>query len=133
VKIYVASKARHAEFWAALRSAGLPISSSWVDWPGNRDGQEPPSPDAWRRHWDRCITEAADADIVLFYAAQDERQCGALIEIGAALSAGKQVFVVSPYAWTFAHHLQSRTFAAVADAVAAITAMVAGERARRAA
>jgi hypothetical protein len=27
-----------------------------------------------------------------------------LLECGAALAAGKQVFVVSPYEWTFANH-----------------------------
>jgi hypothetical protein len=37
----------------------------------------------WRTHWDNCIREASDADVVLVFAQADERQNGALIELGA--------------------------------------------------
>jgi hypothetical protein len=30
-------------------------------------------PDRWQRHWRECIESAADADVTLFYAAEDER------------------------------------------------------------
>jgi hypothetical protein len=41
-----------------------------------------------------------------------ERQCAALLECGAALAAGKRVFVVSPYEWTFANHERCRSLPA---------------------
>lgn len=47
-----------------------------------------------------CVEEAAAADIVLMYAREDESQNGALIEVGAALAAGKRVFLVSPHNWS---------------------------------
>jgi hypothetical protein len=70
------------------------------------------------------------ADVTLFYAAEDERQCGALLECGAALAAGKQVFVVSPYDWTFANHERCRRFDSLEAAIRAIEALETGERAR---
>ena len=46
--------------------------------------------------------EASEADIVLLYAREDERQMGALVEAGCALGAGKQVYLVAPWAkWSF--------------------------------
>ena len=48
--------------------------------------------------------------------------CGQLIEAGAALAAGKRVFVVSDYQWTFANHPRCRVFATLEDAIAAIMA-----------
>jgi hypothetical protein len=82
-------KAKHAVWWQALRAAGVPIVASWLDQPFNHDGGEP-SADEWSAHWDRCCREAAEADIVLMYAGAEERQNGALIEVGAALGAGKR-------------------------------------------
>jgi hypothetical protein len=45
------------------------------------------------------------------------RQCGALLEVGAALGADKQVFLVSPYEWSIAHHPNVRRFATLEDAI----------------
>src|SRR5262249_3573574 len=47
------------------------------------------------------VSDTSKADVVLFVAPEGETQCGVLIEIGAALAAGKRVFIVSPYEWTF--------------------------------
>jgi len=47
------------------------------------------------------VSDTSKADVVLFVALEGETQCGVLIEIGAALAAGKRVFIVSPYEWTF--------------------------------
>jgi hypothetical protein len=121
MRIYVASKARHASWWKALRAANVPIVSSWIDWPGNSTGVEPSS-DAWSDHWSRCITEAANADVCLFVCNDGEQACGQLIEAGAALAAGKRVFIVSSYTWTFADHPRCRVFGSLADAITAIMA-----------
>ena len=49
-----------------------------------------PTSDQWRRHWSRCIVEAAAADITLTFAQEGERQMGALVEAGACrLGAGQ--------------------------------------------
>ena len=84
--VYVASKAKHWQFWAALRAAGIPIQASWIDAEFNRTGEEPTG-DHWARHWELCCREASQADVTLMYAAEDERQMGALVEIGCALGA----------------------------------------------
>jgi hypothetical protein len=132
VKVYVASKAKHAVWWQALRAAGVPIVASWIDAPFNHDGSEL-SADEWREHWEKCCREASEADIVLMFACAEERQNGALIEAGAALGAGKRVYLVSPHNWSWKHHPRCRTFATLADAITAIQAAAAGERARQAA
>jgi hypothetical protein len=75
-----------------------------------------------------CCTEAAAADVVLLYAKEDGHQMGALLETGAALGAGKQVWCVSPHRWSFRHHPLVRNFETLEDAVAAATARKAGER-----
>jgi hypothetical protein len=68
--------------------------------------------------------------VLLFVNGEDEQACGALIEASAALAAGRQLFVVSPDAWTFSHHPNCRNFSALADAIAAIVAMQTSEAAR---
>jgi hypothetical protein len=36
-RVYVASKSCSWPFWTALRAAGVPIISSWLDWPRNKE------------------------------------------------------------------------------------------------
>jgi hypothetical protein len=132
VKVYPASKSCHWPWWSALRAAGVPISASWLDWSHNHDKTEP-SPAEWLEHWQRCIREASEADIVLLFAGASENQNGALLEAGAALAAGRQVFLVSPHARSWKHHPRVRVFATLEAAVTAIMAGAAGERARQAA
>jgi hypothetical protein len=62
------------------------------------------------------------------YACTDERQNGALIEVGAALGAGKQVWLVTPHNWSWKHHPRVRVFDTLEKAVEAIMAAAAGER-----
>ena len=87
MQIYVASKTIHLPFWQALRAAGVPIVASWIDWPGN-SGEIEPTSDEWSEHWQRCLSEASEADVTLLCATEGERQMGALLECGAALAAG---------------------------------------------
>jgi hypothetical protein len=101
--------------------------ASWLDWPRNRDDDEP-TPDEWASHWSKCISEAA-ADILLFVALKHETQCGALLEVGAALSAGRSVYLISPHQWSFEHHPNVCRFATLEEAITAIMAMQAGEAA----
>jgi hypothetical protein len=110
----------------------LPIVASWLDWSHNHDKTEPDS-DEWAAHWERCCREASEADIVLAYCRADENQNGAFLEIGAALGAGKQVWLVTPHNWSWKHHPRVRVFDTLEKAVEAIMAAAAGERARKAA
>jgi hypothetical protein len=125
VKVYVASKSCHWPWWQALRAAGVPIVASWIDWPFNHDDSEP-LPSAWAEHWSRCIEEAAAADVTLLYACAEERQNGALVEVGSALGAGKRVYLVSSHDWSWKHHPRVRVFDTLEAAVTAIRRAIAG-------
>ena len=98
---------------------GMNIQASWLDWEGNTiqaAGGEPTA-DQWASHWSGCISEAAAADILLFVALEHETQCGALLEVGAALGAGRSVYLISPYEWSFENHPNVRRFATLKDAI----------------
>ena len=110
----------------------MPIVASWIDAPFNHNGNEL-TQDEWTAHWEKCCREASEADIVLMFACAEERQNGALIEIGCALGAGKQVYLVSPHNWSWKEHPRVRVFDTLEAAVTAIMAAAAGERARQAA
>jgi hypothetical protein len=117
--LYVASKARHWPFWAALRSAGINIISRWIDWPANLTGVEP-TQEQWSEHWTRCIREAASAEICIVLLRAGEQHAGALLEAGAALAAGRRVYMVDEIGFSFAHHPSVRRFATLAQAVEAV-------------
>jgi hypothetical protein len=60
------------------------------------------------------------------------RQFRALLEAGACLGNGGQLYLVSPHDWPFLrHHPRCRSFKTLADALAAILAAMEGERARQ--
>jgi len=115
-----------------LLGLALPLGPIAGDAEFNATGAEP-SADQWRRHWATCIAEASTANVVLVCAACDERQMGALVELGAGLASGAQVFLVTDHQWSVAHHPRVRSFPNLAAAISAIVAMQNGERPRRAA
>jgi hypothetical protein len=131
LRVYCASKSKFWPWWAALRAGGLPISASWVDWPHNIDDSEP-TDDEWRAHAELCIEQAASCDILLLYIDRDDaRHFGALLEAGAALGAGKSVYLVSRHPWPFLrNHPNVRSFDSLSAAITAIMARLAGEQAR---
>jgi hypothetical protein len=128
---YVASKSKFWPWWQGLRSAGIPIMSSWIDWSHNIDDSEPDD-DEWRAHAEQCLEQAAAGDITLLYIDRDDaRHFGALLEAGAALGAGKQVFLISQHAWPFLrNHPRCRSFDTLGAAVTALRDIQAGEEAR---
>jgi hypothetical protein len=130
MKVYCASKSKYWPWWAALRAAGVPLSAGWVDWDFNRDQSREPSHDQWRLHWTACVEQARDADILLAFCGAEENQNGALIEVGAALGAGKMVYLICEHDWSWRHHPNVRRFATLEAAVTAILAGLEGERAR---
>jgi hypothetical protein len=132
ISVYPAGKSSSWPWWSALQAAGVPIAASWPSWSFNQDGNEP-GPDDYRNHAETCIKEATACDVLLLYVPDDEErhQFGALIEAGAALGAGKQVFLVSRHPWPFLrNHPRVRSFDSLSDAITAVMAMQAGARAR---
>lgn len=82
---YIASRPAHIPRWQALRAAGVRIISTWIDDP-------PIAPESM--HADlatRCMREAASADVLVLYCEPGEVLKGALMEVGAALGAGRRV------------------------------------------
>lgn len=88
MKIYIASKTKHAEKWKKLRNAGVNIISTWIDEAGAGESKNLTDLAA------RCIDEAKSADRLILYCEPSDKLKGALIEVGAALASGVPVYVV---------------------------------------
>lgn len=82
---YTASKTIHAAQWRRLRASGHRIIATWID--EAEKGQSADYADIAQR----CIAEAAAADVTILYCQPGEILKGALMEVGAALAAGKEV------------------------------------------
>jgi hypothetical protein len=132
LKVYVASKARPQEMamWTALRGAGIPIIASWISSEINKTDAEP-TPDAWGRHWEKCLAESALADITIFFAPEGANQCGSLVELGSALQAGREIWIVSDYWWSISHYHKCRVFKTIEACISAVSARMKGEEAAR--
>lgn len=84
MKIYTASKTRHAAKWQQLRSKHNVIAT-WIDEAG--EGQTADRSELAKR----CIREISECDFLLFYSESGEFPKGALIEVGIGLALNKQV------------------------------------------
>lgn len=110
--IYVASKVAHAEMWRDLRTfEKMPIISTWIDelYPEDMDGL-----------WQRCISEASNAQAFLILRRPEEVLKGAWIELGAALASGVPVYAVGIEEFTVAKDKRIRHFPNLVEARAAI-------------
>jgi len=87
MKIYIASKTKHAASWLKLREQrpDVQITSTWINEAG--EGQTADYAELAQR----CIDEVKQADFVLLYCASDEVLKGALVEVGVALALGKDI------------------------------------------
>jgi hypothetical protein len=88
VKVYTASKVKHAHLWLGLREQGLQVVATWIDEAG--EGQTT----SYQELAERCVQEVKTADLVLLYCEPEELLKGALVEAGAALAFGKPVLCV---------------------------------------
>jgi hypothetical protein len=132
-QIYPSSKAKHHLWWQALRASGVPIAyPCWIDAEFNATGEEP-SHTEWASHWSDCVSLAARCELTLFLALPGEQHAGAILECGAALSAGREVYAVSAIDFTFLRHPNCRIFPDLRAAITAIVARKKGEAARQAA
>jgi hypothetical protein len=115
--IYIASKTKHAARWIAMRDAGRPIISTWIDEAG--PGESADLHDLWRR----CISEARSCSVLIAYREPDEILKGSWIEIGAALAFGKPVFAVGLREFTIASYRALQHFDTIEDAFTAAVTM----------
>lgn len=113
MKIYVASKTRHAKYWRELRDSGVNIVSTWIDEVGPGETKNP------TELVQRCISEVKECDCVMLYIAEGDEPKGAFIEAGAALAFGKPIKLVAPRyrIGIFQHHPSISHFMTVADAL----------------
>jgi hypothetical protein len=85
MKIYIASKTKHAQKWIKLLRRGHNIISTWILEAGEGESTDLTGLSI------RCIVEATEADVLILYCENGELLKGALLEAGAALGAGKEV------------------------------------------
>lgn len=112
-RIYIASKAHHGPRWLALRDAGVPVVSTWIEESGA--GQTSDWPDLWSR----CVSEAASATALVLYREPGETLKGAWVEAGAALAHGVPVFAVGCDEFSVRHHPSVTPCATLDDALCA--------------
>lgn len=86
--VYIASKVKHAARWLRLRKQGYAINSTWIDEAGEDQNKD------YTELAVRCLKEIQNADVLLLFCQRGEVLKGALIEAGAALALGKEVFCV---------------------------------------
>jgi len=97
--IYSASKIWHAEKWLEMRDKeGFNILSKWIELPcGTKDnptGAKLLTSQEKRQLWIDCAQEVADADLLIAYAEEGDKQRGVLVEIGGALSTNTPVYLI---------------------------------------
>lgn len=115
--VYTASRTHHAARWRALRDAGVPVVSTWIDEAGA--GESTSLVDLWRR----CVAEASSAaTFVLYHEPGDDPLKGAFVEAGAALAAGVPVFVVGHPPGSWVNHPLVRRYADLDSAMRAAAA-----------
>ncbi len=90
MKIYCASKSKHAPLWMEWKSRGVQVTSSWLDKFGR--GRLPDQ----TKHWDTILSDIQQSDALVFYAELGEVQKGAIAEFGIAFALGKKLFYVGP-------------------------------------
>jgi hypothetical protein len=118
MRVYTASKVKHAPLWVRLRDEGLHVIATWIDEAG--EGQTPDRSELA----ERCLREVGMADLLLLYCEPDDLLKGALVEAGAALALGKPVLCVGTCASisrVFVAHPLWRGCATLEEALAEIT------------
>ncbi len=94
IKVYIASKIRHAEMLRALRhhvdADGIHFNGRWVETCNLTFNSTKPV-----SHWQReNFDDIERAHVVFCYAETGEHLKGGLVEIGVAIRAGKPVYLI---------------------------------------
>lgn len=80
IKIYTASKTKHAQKWRDLRASGHNVISTWIDEAGEGESSDLHS------LCQRCINECEGCDAMIVYREDGDYLKGAFIEMGIALT-----------------------------------------------
>lgn len=99
LKLYIASRTRHAQRWREARSSllarGVDILSSWIDHDPAISLDEPEGIEGHARFWRQIGEEIGRCDELLLYVQPEDFPLkGALVECGMALALNKPVMVV---------------------------------------
>jgi nucleoside 2-deoxyribosyltransferase len=96
IRVYTASKLKHAALWRRLCdcNAGIYLHARWLK--HNKIGTLD-SPENASEFWLQDEQDVKDADAVLVYAEGSDHLRGALVEAGMALAFGVPVFVVGDH------------------------------------
>lgn len=90
MKVYCASKSKHAPLWQQWKARGVEVTSSWLEkFDQGRISDQ-------TSHWNTILTDIQQSDALLFYAEPGEIQKGAIAEFGIAFALGKKLFYVGP-------------------------------------
>lgn len=118
IRIYFASKLKHAPRWRTLcaESDQFIAHARWLK--HNTLGTED-SPRNARRFWVEDVQDVLTADAVIVYAEGDDHLRGALIEAGAAIASGIRVYVVGkhPDYGTWQYHPSVRRARSLEEAI----------------
>ncbi len=120
ISIYTASKTKHAPKWLQLRAEGINVISTWID--EYMAGQSTCLQDLAIR----CIEEPQKADVTLLYCEPEDNLRFALVEVGAALSAGKKIIVIGggpSVSQTMIKHPNINTVSSISEALAIVEQM----------
>jgi hypothetical protein len=97
ITVYMASKVIHGTRWVELfgsfKAIGLELLSTWV----HGDLLAPDCDKDCIDLWQRCLNESASADVLILYREPGEQLKGALVELGAALAAGRAIITVGDF------------------------------------
>lgn len=90
MKVYCASKSKHAPLWLEWKDKGVQVTSSWLAKfdQGRLSDQT--------GHWNTILNDIQNSDGVLFYSEPGEIQKGAIAEFGIGFALGKKLFYVGP-------------------------------------
>lgn len=90
MKIYCASKSKHAPLWLAWKARGVEVTSSWLEKYGQGRLRDQTS------HWNAILKDIQSSDALVFYSEPGEIQRGAIAEFAIAFALGKKLFYVGP-------------------------------------
>lgn len=96
IRIYTASKLRHAPLWRGLIEEWPEIEFT-ARWPVKHVGTVPDDPSYARVFWEHDLEDVSKSDGVLLYAEDSDKLRGGLVEAGMAIALGKFVIVVGKH------------------------------------
>lgn len=110
MRIYIASKTKHAprwREWGALYNSKLEICSSWIH--TGKYANTPSEIIDWPAHWAMCLQDVRKADALIAYHEPGETPKGSLIEIGAALMCDIPIYAVgfgAEHSWLWNNRIE---------------------------